>query len=457
MPVTVIDTIKAQNNGVFPVVEDIDLAGGLQTVATVTDRDNIPAAKRKSGMVVAIADGTNRSFQLDPDLTTWSLASNLLPAVTRIWHVTATGDDTTGTGIPENPFLTIQAAITASLLSPGLSTIAIGPGTFTGSFAIPRGYTFRGSKGTVLTGGTLLLDLVSVASWTTATGSSAFTNLEMQSYVDAQFNSVSGSSDALIFEDCHFNVSPLVPVVVGPFGTINTFASMSGGTVGTPTAVFNRCLVESGTLNHLDLPMVLRDTDFSVTGTGAAVSIAFGAIGDTVVLLGGRDARRGLLISGTASGVVESDAFVCEGSVQLDGPLVTVVATADFFAGASTYYGNTPVYTSGASSTQVHIITFANTNLHSPGPIGDVTPGTVGATNLTATGTVNLGTNSGTPVIVKGPLSLGIGNPAILSGNGSPEGVVTAVVGSTYQRGDGPPYFYVKETGSGNTGWGALI
>jgi hypothetical protein len=45
--------------------------------------------------------------------------------------------------------------------------------------------------------------------------------------------------------------------------------------------------------------------------------------------------------------------------------------------------------------------------------------------------------------------------PADIVGSGSPEGVVTAVVGSTYRRTDGGAgtSFYVKESGSGNTGW----
>lgn len=43
----------------------------------------------------------------------------------------------------------------------------------------------------------------------------------------------------------------------------------------------------------------------------------------------------------------------------------------------------------------------------------------------------------------------------ILTGSGSPEGAVTAPVGSTYQRSDGGAgtSFYVKESGTGNTGW----
>lgn len=45
-----------------------------------------------------------------------------------------------------------------------------------------------------------------------------------------------------------------------------------------------------------------------------------------------------------------------------------------------------------------------------------------------------------------------------LSGGGSPEGVVTAGIGSTYRRTDGAAgtSFYVKSTGTGNTGWVAF-
>lgn len=47
------------------------------------------------------------------------------------------------------------------------------------------------------------------------------------------------------------------------------------------------------------------------------------------------------------------------------------------------------------------------------------------------------------------------GYPQALQGTGSPEGLVNAVVGSTYARTDGGAgsSFYVKETGSGTTGW----
>jgi hypothetical protein len=46
----------------------------------------------------------------------------------------------------------------------------------------------------------------------------------------------------------------------------------------------------------------------------------------------------------------------------------------------------------------------------------------------------------------------------IRAGTGSPEGAVTAVVGSVYLRTDGgtDTTLYIKESGSGNTGWAAI-
>ena len=45
--------------------------------------------------------------------------------------------------------------------------------------------------------------------------------------------------------------------------------------------------------------------------------------------------------------------------------------------------------------------------------------------------------------------------PNFSSGTGSPEGVVTGSIGDTYTRTDGSPYYYVKTTDGGNTGWRA--
>lgn len=50
-----------------------------------------------------------------------------------------------------------------------------------------------------------------------------------------------------------------------------------------------------------------------------------------------------------------------------------------------------------------------------------------------------------------------IGAPAIIQGNGAPEGSVTAGKGTLYLRLDGGANttLYVKESGTGNTGWSA--
>lgn len=57
--------------------------------------------------------------------------------------------------------------------------------------------------------------------------------------------------------------------------------------------------------------------------------------------------------------------------------------------------------------------------------------------------------------LYKGPIRWGASGPLSAFGSGTPEGVVTAPVGSTFRRTDGGAgtSFYVKESGTGNTGW----
>lgn len=80
------------------------------------------------------------------------------------------------------------------------------------------------------------------------------------------------------------------------------------------------------------------------------------------------------------------------------------------------------------------------------------------APNIGASGSylsVRQGTNEG--FIQAAGVLLGASNIGIRYGTGSPEGVVTAPVGSFYARSDGGPgtTLYVKESGTGNTGWAA--
>jgi hypothetical protein len=69
-----------------------------------------------------------------------------------------------------------------------------------------------------------------------------------------------------------------------------------------------------------------------------------------------------------------------------------------------------------------------------------------------------------TPVVKTGAAGValftagvGIGAPTIKSGAGTPEGAVTAPVGSLFLRTNGGALttLYVKEVGAGNTGWAA--
>lgn len=52
MPIEVISTIKPKNAGLFAIVEDGDLKGSYRAVADATERDAIPAERRKEGMMV---------------------------------------------------------------------------------------------------------------------------------------------------------------------------------------------------------------------------------------------------------------------------------------------------------------------------------------------------------------------------------------------------------------------
>lgn len=75
---------------------------------------------------------------------------------------------------------------------------------------------------------------------------------------------------------------------------------------------------------------------------------------------------------------------------------------------------------------------------------------------FTPDGTYDLGTGVLRPrdLNVTRKVAFSVG-PSISAGSGSPEGVVTATVGSSFHRSDGGAgtSFYVKESGTGNTGW----
>jgi len=88
--------------------------------------------------------------------------------------------------------------------------------------------------------------------------------------------------------------------------------------------------------------------------------------------------------------------------------------------------------------------------------------GGAGQTSMTlATNSSDLwvkgGITAGGDATIAGDVSVSGTAATWSSGTGTPEGIVSAVVGSMYTRTDGGvgSTLYVKESGSGNTGWAA--
>lgn len=104
----------------------------------------------------------------------------------------------------------------------------------------------------------------------------------------------------------------------------------------------------------------------------------------------------------------------------------------------------------------------ATTYLNLPAvPAGDLLPLTldktnnfVGINNLVPSDALDVTGNAK----VSGNIAVGSGGTTITSSSSSPEGAVSAPVGSLYMRTDGSTgtSVYVKEAGSGNTGWNTL-
>lgn len=105
----------------------------------------------------------------------------------------------------------------------------------------------------------------------------------------------------------------------------------------------------------------------------------------------------------------------------------------------------------------------ATTYLNLPAvPAGDLLPLTLDKTNnfvgvntLVPSNALDVTGNAK----VSGSIAVGSGGITITSSSSSPEGTVSAPVGSLYMRTDGSTgtSVYVKESGSGNTGWNTLI
>ena len=59
MAIEIIDTLSQKNNGNFALVDSNDIKGGYYQVESIEERDNIPAVRRKVGMLCYVENDTN--------------------------------------------------------------------------------------------------------------------------------------------------------------------------------------------------------------------------------------------------------------------------------------------------------------------------------------------------------------------------------------------------------------
>ncbi len=212
-----------------------------------------------------------------------------------------------------------------------------------------------------------------------------------------------------------------VTPAVGTFSTLRGDTSIIVGT--TPTLTSGTASPEGVKTQPVGSQYLRTDG-----GAGTTLYVKESGVGNT----GWVAVSAGGAVSWTAPGTIGS-------ATPNTGAFTTLSVTGQFTSTVST--GTAP-YVVG-STTKV-----ANLNVDlldggdwaAPIAIGTTTPAAITGTTITATGCA---------VIIA---------QKICSGAGSPEGVLTAPVGSLYQRNDGASgtTLYTKQSGTGNAGWSAL-
>lgn len=78
--IELISEIKQKNNGVFPLVDANNIRGGTYSVISLQDRDNIPTARRKQGMICYVQE-VDKYFKLESTgaWTEWTVRANGIP------------------------------------------------------------------------------------------------------------------------------------------------------------------------------------------------------------------------------------------------------------------------------------------------------------------------------------------------------------------------------------------
>ncbi len=212
-----------------------------------------------------------------------------------------------------------------------------------------------------------------------------------------------------------------VTPAVGKFSTLTGTTSIIVG--ATPTLTSGTGSPEG--VKTAPVGSVFLRTDGS---TGTTVYIKESGVGNT----GWVAISAGGAVSWTAPGTIGS-------GTPNTGAFTTLSVTGQFTSTVST--GTAPyVVASTTKVSNLNVDLLDGGDWAAPIAIGTTTPAAITGTTITATGCAVIITQK------------------ICSGAGSPEGVLTAPVGSLYQRNDGASgtTLYTKQSGAGNVGWAAL-
>lgn len=215
--------------------------------------------------------------------------------------------------------------------------------------------------------------------------------------------------------------------------------------------------------------------DTLIGGGGGTLADTLGAgntTGGTDIVLSSGDAIRGATGSGSTPGVSveifggDSDPGENAGSLDLSAGSTDYGADATMRGGNGTHQGGSARLYAGESPTgdPAKITLDGNEETGDGGDI-DIWPGsdltTGGDLNLhaggstTQSGVINLYSGDGNPRITVTDDGVMLQTVYLLTGSGDPENSLAAPVGSLYLRTDGGAgtTLYVKESGTGNTGW----
>lgn len=222
---------------------------------------------------------------------------------------------------------------------------------------------------------------------------------------------------------------------------------LNGGTAGSAAGWINYYSVGSAVTQFRDLNIG--------DGKGSPIATFFGSSKLTHMYgyeyIAGGGAGRFLYLGNTGSnyGCITdtSGAISIGGTNAIGGAMTTEALRVDPNTQAVQVFGTLTV--SGATAS----IAASGTTT-----VGNLTAGGNFTVNSGSTVTIGSSTtfSNGNTTTFSGPLAIGTGSaPSLRSGTGTPEGTVTAPPGSLYLNtaGGAGTSLYVKQSGTGNTGW----